>query len=320
MEGHIGAADATRVITSLDGIDVVYPVAYNVQADGRITLELSGAARQVLGTAKAKGITMMPTVQNVAPSGFEPLRIRSVLTDPARRKRHLEQIVRLATAPDMAGVNIDYESLGGGDRDDFMLLLGDAKKLLNARGRRLSVCVPAVTSTVPTWDGAASIDWDRIADVADEVVVMAYDFSWPGGPPGPVAPIGWVKSVVEFMRTRVPIDRLRIGLPLYGYDWSAGNAKPIAQRDNPAFAKRHRLKFRSSPAVVRGFEVGPAPFATYRDVEGVDHTVYIESPEATALRVSSLQGLGVKHVSFWRAAYADVGSFLALGDHRVTND
>ena len=50
---------------------------------------------------------------------------------------------------------------------------------------------------------------------------MAYDYHWNGSPPGPIAPIGWVRSVISYARTQIPASRLVLGNPLSGYDGPA---------------------------------------------------------------------------------------------------
>ncbi len=56
---------------------------------------------------------------------------------------------------------------------------------------------------------------------------MAYDYHWATSPPGPVAPIGWVRAVLRYAKTQIPASKIILGMPLYGYDWSGGHGTGI---------------------------------------------------------------------------------------------
>lgn len=51
------------------------------------------------------------------------------------------------------------------------------------------------------------------------VLVMAYDYSYQGGPPGPIDPRWWVRQVLAFAAHSIPLAKLQVGLPAYACDW-----------------------------------------------------------------------------------------------------
>lgn len=75
-----------------------------------------------------------------------------------------------------AGVTIDFEGLRAADRDnftDFLEQLSEALDSLNSRDLSLYVCVQPALATGSYYDG---YDYRAIGDLADKVILMAYDY------------------------------------------------------------------------------------------------------------------------------------------------
>jgi hypothetical protein len=65
------------------------------------------------------------------------------------------------------------------------------------------------------------------ADVADKIVLMAYDEHWQGGTPGPIASNGWFLSRVAGMIKGLAPGKAVVALGSYGYDWHEGHADAL---------------------------------------------------------------------------------------------
>src|SRR4029079_15730226 len=87
---------------------------------------------------------------------------------------------------------------------------------LGGDGKVLSIPVGARTAATNWWPVH---DYAGLGKVADRFRIMAYDYSYPGGTPGAIAPLPWVKQVVAYAVTVVPAGRIQLGAPLYAYDW-----------------------------------------------------------------------------------------------------
>ena len=75
-----------------------------------------------------------------------------------------------------AGVTIDFEGLRTADRDnftDFLRQLSEALDSLDSRSLSLYVCVQPALATGSYYDG---YDYRAIGDLADKVILMAYDY------------------------------------------------------------------------------------------------------------------------------------------------
>ncbi len=297
------SADAARLADVR--LPTIYPVLFALRPDGRVEALAAPALRAWLPAARARGVRVLPTVQNLGPAGFDPGPVRARLADPAV---HVAELVALAAPFD--GLALDYEALGPEDAAPLASFVEALAAALHARGLRLAVAVPARTAEPPPPHALA---WDlaRIGRAADEVVVMAYDHAWPGGSPGPVAPLDWVLAVARYAKATVPPDRLRIALPLYGYDWGA-DTLPVPQRDLKQWIARRGGGGATRVPLRRG--VGRTYARSYLDREGRPRWLYGDPVEATLEKARALRRQGIRRLAFWRAEYAADGLFERLGE------
>ena len=117
-------------------------------------------------------------------------------------------------AADFDGLCIDMEYIPARDRENFLTFLRDMKKAIG--GKILSVCVPARTRTISD----DIFPYKTIGEIADRVIIMAYDEHWSTSAPGPVASYAWCANVADYALTVIPKEKIVMGLPFYGRTWT----------------------------------------------------------------------------------------------------
>ena len=138
------------------------------------------------------------------------------ILDPQFKLRNqlIKDIVKEAQNYD--GVQIDFELVPQRDRKHFISFLSDLRYTLGSK-KWFTVCVPARTKLL----SEDIYPYATIAKYADRVFVMAYDQSWAGSKPGPVASLEWCQRVLEYAQKTIPERKLIMGLPFYGRTWAS---------------------------------------------------------------------------------------------------
>lgn len=78
--------------------------------------------------------------------------------------------------------------------------------------------------------GVSAADLALLHPAFDHFVVMTYDFSQPGGQPGPMAPVAWVRNVLRYLTGQCGLGRkVLMGLNFYGVDFVRRRAKAGGQ-------------------------------------------------------------------------------------------
>lgn len=173
-----------------------------------------------------------------------------ILTEPSVMNEHVAAIAsEMASLPDANGLTLDYEfSLPENATDlatyaklagwhnltfdqevnqvtlDYTRLVQMVAAAMHKQHRLLRVASMVrnndmvdseVTNVAPYL-----LDYGNLAKYADQLVLMAIDFHYQGGTPGPISPLADVTQVANYVRSYgVPLSKLAIEVPNYSYDW-----------------------------------------------------------------------------------------------------
>lgn len=174
---------------------------------------------------RGAGLTVLPAIADGSGKG----RMASTLADPALRAQHVADIVTLVVSNGYDGIDLDYEVFAFSDGSSswaatqpnwtaFVIELGAA---LKAQGKLLAVTIPPPCNTAGSC-GPKSGYWvyniAGIAPAVDRIRIMAYDYHVRSI--GPIAPMPWVRSIVQYTVTVMDPAKLQIGVPTYGRAWT----------------------------------------------------------------------------------------------------
>lgn len=276
------------------GVHEISPVWATVQPDGSLAQADRPPAEKT--ALAAPGVRLVPTIQDIYAGDWAGAMVSDVLTNAGTAARHVDAILQAADQGGWAGVDVDYEQLPPTAGPAFTAFLTTLADRLHGSGMVLSVDVPARADDSGT-EGALAYSYQVIGSIADEVRVMAYDYSWSTGPPGPIAPLPWVEAVVGYAVARVPQSKVVLGLATYGYDWGAGSGASIGAADAVRLAHQE-----GSP--LHWDDRAAAAWFSY-DRGARRHTVWYEDARALARKQQVAIDHGLRGVAIWRLGGED---------------
>jgi GH18 family chitinase len=304
---NIGHGAATVLANRRDFTEVS-PWMYGLASSGRIDTQYrpgqaAGVAAEI-ARLRAAGLRVVPTLANITAGRWAYQPVAHILHDPALRKQHVAAIVALVRQHHYAGIDIDYEDLRARDRAAFTAFVTELAAALHAHGKVLSVALFAKTTDAGYAPRNVAQDYAAVGRAADQVRIMTYDYHWATSAPGPVAPIGWVRSVVRYAKSQIPANRI-IGVGLYGYDWSGGHGTAISWLHALRLSSRYHARAHYDPA-------SQAPWFTYTDTAGHRHVVWFENQASARAKFGAALGSQVGGVFLWMFGYEDTGTWAAL--------
>jgi spore germination protein YaaH len=285
------------------------PWMYGLDAGGRVVPQYGPAQSTAIASnlkkLRAAGVPIVPTIANITGGNWSYQPAALVLHDPAVMARHVAAIVALVQRQHYAGIDIDYEDLHAADRQAFAAFVTDLAAALHAKGKILSVALFAKTTNAGTDPRNVAQDYAAIGRAADQVRLMAYDYHWGSSPPGPVAPIGWVRDVLNYAKSQIPAQKIILGVPLYGYDWIGSHGVAVSWLQAFRLATTYK-------ATTRFDTSSQTPWFSYTDGAGRKHVVWFENAESSKAKFAAVQGSGIGGMYVWMYGYEDTGTWLAL--------
>lgn len=171
--------------------------------------------------ASASGTAPILTVTPFGPDGrFNNYLISQVANNMEVQQRFINQLVETVQQKGFRGVDIDFEYILAQDRIPFAQFVANVREAVNAIGYPVSVALAPKTSDSQKGTLYEGKDYALLGEAADSVLLMTYEWGYTYGPPMAVAPINMVRQVVEYALTRIPAEKISLGIPNYGYDWT----------------------------------------------------------------------------------------------------
>jgi spore germination protein len=302
------ATSLTSLQQNIHNLDIVSPYLYQVRADGTINTFDASAAIQVMRDA---GVQIVPMVTNI-PRWDD---FTELMEDEERRTEIIDRLVNLVETNDWDGIHIDFEAIHASDDELITEFQRELSERLWANDRMVSQAVIARLSDVPSvWGGA--YDYRELAKYNDFIVIMAYDFTPVGSrTPGPVAPHGWVRNVASYAASRIPNEKVLLGVPFYGYDWTledddpdrtTGDARPMRFDMTMALQQFDDLEFFWD-------EDHKSPWATYTDKDGDKHEVWFENVDSLHYKLDVMTNYDFGGMAAWRLGQEDPGVWEQIG-------
>ena len=202
----------------IDGVNVVSPSFFYINADGEFKENVGERGIQYIKWAHENNYKVWPMVAN---SGSGMIDVTSeILNDYSKRHELIENIVNVCKLYELDGINVDFENMYQKDKDVFSRFIIELVPLMQQNNLVTSVDVTAPDGS-ETW----SLCFDRtvIGDVADYIVFMAYDQYGTGSTrAGTTAGYNWVEtSLNKFLKTyEVESEKIILGIPFYTRIWS----------------------------------------------------------------------------------------------------
>ena len=271
--------------------ETISPVIYAIPETGDIQVNKIGL-EEIRNIASSRNVKIVPTISSF---NAESLSLR--LKDLDNYHKFLFQEIE---QNNFDGIDLNYEETFTTDKEAFFNHLKALKEYLSGKNKMLSVTVLSkwgdfTYGFAPQTRGVQ--DYTEIGKIADQVRIMAYDFTSSGSAnPGPVAPTDWVEQVLTYATNRIPASKIVLGIPLYGYFWGYGETGARA------------LDYKLIQEIINANQ-NPDTFYSEKHGESVLKYIgsngkaffgYHASPESVKERIDLAAKYGLKSVVFWR--------------------
>lgn len=231
--------------------------------------------------------------------------------------KNIEQL--LTQYPKLSGINFDFEYSGIPGKDTVAQYAAFVQSFRQNLKKSRPESILSVDITADAMKKSRLYDVEKLADAADYIVLMGYDFFRPtSSVAGPVAPLTGKElyeydvttAVFDFL-TVVPKEKLILGVPYYGWDFPTVDdvrGSFIEKRTDESVAlasyKRTRQLIDGKNVDLRYDEESQTPWLVYHDPDtnGI-RQVWFEDEKSLAKKYDLVNKEGLAGIAIWALGY-----------------
>jgi len=207
--------------------------------------------------------------------------IRKLLSNPAERTRHIEDLISYALNNGYFGIEIDYEKVEESVWPDFVSFCGELYKK----------CIENKLDLRVILEPKAPIDRYNLPE-GPEYIMMSYNLYGLSTEPGPKADVDFIKELSE--KTNKLPGKKWLAFSMGGFNWQSGaETKSITESE----ALDLISVYKCLPA--RDDESGCLYFY-YTDESGGEHTVWYADNVTLDLWVKTAKECGYEDICIWK--------------------
>lgn len=253
------------------------------------------------------------TLTPFGPDGMFSNYLITVLVNSAEKRQNLiNNLMLVMEQKNYAGIDIDFEYILAEDRIAFAEFVAQVRTAANAKGYPVSVALAPKTSDDQPGLLYGGKDYKLLGEAADYVLLMTYEWGYTYGPPMAVAPIHKVRQVVEYALTRIPAEKINLGIPNYGYDWSLPYEKGITAARTISNTQAIEIAI-ANDAAISFDQTSMSPYFTYEQ-DGTKHEVWFEDVRSLQEKFSLIQEYNLRGASYWQIMNLFRANWLLLAD------
>ena len=213
------------------------------------------------------------------------------------QNRVIEAIIETMQRKGYQGLDIDFEYIPREDSQGFLRFLENVTAKLHAVGYPTHVDLAPKTYAEQPGLLYEAHNYREIGAIVDTVLLMTYEWGYAYGPPLAVAPLNRVREVVSYAVTEIPREKILMGIPNYGYDWTL----PYEKGDRATnIGNQYAVRLAARYGAEIQFDAPSAsPYFNYRDQNGRRHVVWFEDIRSIDAKYDLIDEFNLLGSGYW---------------------
>ncbi len=269
--------------------------SYEVRPDGSLKPVNDEALIQA---ARAARVAPLLVISNIEEGGsFSSNLARTILNSDQLQETLLNNVLNIMRRKNYYGLDIDFEYIYPEDREKYNNFLRKAVQRLRPLGYTVTTALAPKTSAEQKGLLYEAHDYPVHGALTDHVILMTYEWGYTFGPPLAVSPINEVRKVLNYAVTAIPREKILMGIPNYGYDWTlpyvpGSRAATLSNTGAVDLARREG-------AAIQYDAKSQAPFFNYYDDNGKQHVVWFDDARSIEAKLRLIHEYRLGGGSYW---------------------
>ena len=274
----------------------IMPFTYGFDKDANLIIPNDNF---ILEKAKTNGVSVLFHLSTLTGEGYFDSELPKVIfSDKEKQQKLIEGIITQVIMKDYAGADIDFEYLPENQKQNYVDFTLELSSRLHKIGKILVIALPPKESDSQRSVLIDGLDYAALSRNADFILSMTYEYGYKFGPPLAIAPIDRVRKAVEYSLGFIPSEKLLLGIPNYGYDWTLPYIE--GESDAPSISTSEALRLaRMYGANIQYDEKSSAPYFFYTDTNGRKHEVWFEDARSIKSKIDLIKEYNLAGGFIW---------------------
>ena len=272
------------------------PFTYGITSQGKL---IPPDDSTLISTALQSGTAPLLHLSTLTEKGGFSNELASlVLNDMAVQDALIDNLEETVLERGYQGLDVDFEFVFPQDAGAYADFLGRLTAHFNPMGYPVIAALAPKTSADQKGQLYEGHNYRAIGEAVNRAFLMPYEWGYTYGPPMAVAPLPNVQQVVEYALTEIPAEKLWLGIPNYGYDWTLpfvqgeSRARSLSSQEAVALAIRYSAEIQYSVQA-------QSPFFYYTDEGAAAHVVWFEDARSIRAKLALVPRYGLSGVGYW---------------------
>jgi spore germination protein len=286
---------ANTLQNTLPHLTFISPFSYQVRADGSL-VPLNDTA--IIQAARAQNVAPLMVITNILEGGsFDSDLASTILNSEQVVTTLINNIVQTIETKNYAGLDIDFEYIYPEDREAYNQFVRRVVDRLHPLGYTVTTALAPKTSADQPGLLYEAHDYAFHGATVDHIILMTYEWGYTYSPPRAVAPVNLVEQVLQYAVTEIPSEKILMGIPNYGYNWTLPFVQGTAARTISHTAAVN-LALQEGAEIMFDTEA-QSPFFNYFDDQGREHEVWFEDARSIEAKLALVDKYNLGGVSYW---------------------
>ena len=272
------------------------PFTYGITSQGKL---IPPDDSTLISTALQSGTAPLLHLSTLTEEGGFSNELASlVLNDMAVQDALIDNLEETVLERGYQGLDVDFEFVFPQDAGAYADFLGRLTAHFNPMGYPVIAALAPKTSADQKGQLYEGHNYRAIGEAVNRAFLMTYEWGYTYGPPMAVAPLPNVQQVVAYALTEIPAEKLWLGIPNYGYDWTLpfvqgeSRARSLSSQEAVALAIRYSAEIQYSVQA-------QSPFFYYTDEGAAAHVVWFEDARSIRAKLALVPRYGLSGVGYW---------------------
>jgi cellulose synthase/poly-beta-1,6-N-acetylglucosamine synthase-like glycosyltransferase/peptidoglycan/xylan/chitin deacetylase (PgdA/CDA1 family) len=248
--------------------------------------------------ATKPAVSVLPMIQNSVDGNWDGPGLGKLLADPAARASRIKDIVAFLETNKFQGLTVDFEEVPPKSQNNLRAFLTEMSQTFGQHGLTIVLAVPMDDN-----------DWPYAAygNIADYLLLMAYDQHWDGGAPGSIAGQDWFEKTLDKRMKTLDPDRTIVAIGGYGYDWIKGHdTQELTFEEAVLSARDSEAKIQFDPATAN-------PHFSFVEDDGNLHNVWFLDGVTAFNEIAAGNDYRLAGYALWRLGSEDPSVWSVMG-------